>query len=173
VTLTTFDPPPVFIYNAHRKYNAHRTQGVSPNAAQFNCVLSTGLRPMDKTLFVRLLLSKSCRRELVASRACIVDDSRTDMGVCLIRVLSQQVNALLSALSSGKISPSLGTLGLVSQAGTTYALHYVSFCETFAESFGIQTSLLWPLWRGRYGGITQGTTRFWLHRLRMCEEILP
>jgi hypothetical protein len=42
----TFDPPPVFLYNAHRK------QGVSPNAAQFNCVLSTGLRPMDKTLFV-------------------------------------------------------------------------------------------------------------------------
>jgi MFS family permease len=38
LTSTTFDPPPVFIYNPHRK------EGVSPNAAQFNYVLSTGLR---------------------------------------------------------------------------------------------------------------------------------
>src|SRR5262249_23272531 len=52
LTLMTFDPPAVFIYNAHRK------QGVNPNAAQFNCVLSTGLRPMDKTLFVRLRWQK-------------------------------------------------------------------------------------------------------------------
>jgi hypothetical protein len=50
VTLTTFALPLVFLYNAPRK------QGVSPNAAQFNRVLSTGLRPMDKTLFVRLQL---------------------------------------------------------------------------------------------------------------------
>jgi hypothetical protein len=65
--------------------------------------------------------------------------SRMDIGFCLIRSLSQKVNIVLGAVCSGKVSSSLGTLGLVRQERSKCSLHYVSQREIFAESFRRQT----------------------------------
>jgi hypothetical protein len=58
-------------------------------------------------LEIQLPLSTSCAEgSLSRAESLAYDGPRTDIGLCLIFMLSQEVNALLSVLSSGKVSPS-------------------------------------------------------------------
>jgi hypothetical protein len=98
-----------------RSIGSHREPGVSPNAAQFNNVLSAGLRPTDKTLFVRLLqirsvlsllgrgpcahLTWTCSGSILAFHGLSVS-SRWPSAGCLVVNKSQYFVVISSVISS-------------------------------------------------------------------------
>ena len=66
LTLMTFDPPPVFLYNAPR------TQGGSPTRLSATAFYPHGFAPWIKRSSFGFLFPNHVRRQLVEHRECIV-----------------------------------------------------------------------------------------------------